>query len=96
MVVMSKLRLSQDQIKAALSELAAGRTVREISREYGISPNTLYRWRAKRTNGQQPDAKDRLRSLEDENRRLKKEFAELTLDYTSLRAALVKDVMGDC
>ena len=56
---MSKLRLSQNQFKAALSELAAGRTVREVSRGYGITPNTLYRWRAKFFNGQQPDVKER-------------------------------------
>ena len=93
---MSKLRLSQNQIKAALSELAAGRTVREVSREYGISPNTLYRWRAKLSNGQQPDVKDRLYLLEAENRRLKREFAELTLDYATLRAALIRDAGGSC
>jgi hypothetical protein len=39
---------------------------------------------------------ERLRSLEAEYRRLKKEFAELTLDYTALRAALIGDVRGDC
>ncbi len=96
MILMSKLRLSQNQIKAILSELVAGRTVREISREHGISPNTLYRWRAKVTNGRQPNGSARLHSLEAENRRLKKEFAELTLDYAMLRAALVRDVIGDC
>ena len=39
---------------------------------------------------------ERLYLLEAENRRLKKEFAELTLDYATLRAALIRDVMGDC
>lgn len=93
---MSKLRLSENQIKAALSELVAGRTVREVSREYGISPNTLYRWRAKLSNGHLQNARERLLVLEAENRRLKREFAELTLDYATLRAALIRDVMGDC
>lgn len=93
---MSKLRLSQQQIKVALSELAAGRSVREVSRAYGISPNTLYRWRAKLSNGRQPDENERLDWLEAENKRLKREFAELTLDYATLRAALIRDVMGDC
>lgn len=96
MVLMSKLRLSQDQIKAALSELAAGRTVREVSRAHGISPKTLCRWRAKLSNEQQSDEKKQLYWLEAENRRLKRAFAELTLDYVTLRAALIKDVMGDC
>jgi putative transposase len=96
MALMSKLRLSQYQIKAVLSELNAGRTVREVSREYGISTNTLYRWRAKLPNGQQPADKERLYSLEAENRRLKKEFAELTLDYATLRAALINDMIANC
>lgn len=96
MVLMSKLRPSQNQIEAVLSELVAGRTVREVSREHGISKNTLYRWRTKVTNGQQPNGSARPHSLEAENRRLKKKLAELALDYAMLRAALVRDVMGDC
>lgn len=93
---MLKLRLSESQMKAVLSDLANGRTVREISRECGISPKTLYRWRAKLTNGQQPNDRTRLHSLEAENRQLRKEFAELSLDYATLRAALIRDVRGNC
>jgi putative transposase len=88
--------MSEDQIKTILSELAAGRPVREVSRKHRISTNTLYRWRARQTNGEPPNLKARLRSLEAENRRLKKEFAELTLEYATLRAALIRDVMGQC
>lgn len=94
MVLMSKLRLSQNQIKTALSELSAGHTVREVSREHGISPRTLYRWRANLAREQQLEI-ERLRSLEADHQRLKKQFAELTLDYATLRAALIRDVMGD-
>ena len=93
---MSKFRLPENQMKAVLSDLANGRTVREVSRKYGISLNTLYRWRAKLVNGQQSDENERVQFLEAENRRLKREFAELTLDYATLRAALIRDVMGDC
>jgi putative transposase len=96
MVLMSKLRLPQEQIKVVLSELSAGRTVRQVSRKHGISAKTLYRWRAQFANGQQPDDKERLHLLETEHRRLKKQFAELTLDYAALRAALVGDMRGDC
>ena len=46
--------------------------------------------------GKSEPTRDRLRSLENENRRLKSKFAELALDYTSLRAALVKDVKREC
>lgn len=93
---MSKRRFTRDQIKAMVSELDAGQVAGEVSRRYGISISTLYRWRAKFANEQQPDENERLRSLENEHRRLKKQFAELTLDYATLRAALIRDVRGDC
>ncbi|MDF0665663.1 MAG: transposase [Nitrospira sp.] len=93
---MSKLRFTDDQIQRMMSELDAGQGVGEVSRRYGISRSTLYRWRAKFGHEQQPDDKDRLRSLQDEHRRLKRQFAELTLDYATLRAALIRDVRGDC
>jgi transposase-like protein len=93
---MSKLRVSQNQMKAALLELSAGRSVQEVSRKYGISLSTLYRRRANLPTGHQSNDQERLRSLEAEHRRLKKQFAELTLDYAALRAALVGEVMGDC
>ncbi len=79
-----------------ISELNAGQAAGELSRRYGTSISTLYRWRAKLASEQQPNDKERLRSLEDEHRRLKKQFAELTLDYATLRAALIRDVRGDC
>jgi putative transposase len=93
---MLKPRFTQDQIRAIVSELVAGRMAGEISRRHGISISTLYRWRAKVAGERQPDDKERLRSLEDEHRRLKRQFAELTLDYATLRAALIRDVRGDC
>jgi len=79
-----------------MSELDAGQLAAEVSRRYGISRSTLYRWRSKFADKQQPGEKERLRSLEDEHRRLKRQFAELTLDYATLRAALIRDVRGDC
>lgn len=90
---MPKARFTRDQIKVVVSELDAGQMAGEVSRRYGISIRTLYRWRAKFAH---LDDQTRLRSLEDENRRLKKQFAELTLDYATLRAALIRDVRGDC
>ena len=96
LLVMSKPRFTPDQIKVMVSELDSGQMAGDVSRRYGISISTLYRWRAKFANGQRPDDKERLRSLEDEHRRLKRQFAELTLDYATLRAALIRDVRGDC
>ena len=82
-------------MKAVVSELSAGRTVKEVSRRYNVSIGTLYRWRAGLEQKPQP-AKTRLRVLEAEHRRLKQQLAELRLDYSILRAALLKDVKGDC
>jgi transposase-like protein len=82
-------------MQAVFSELRDGRTIRDISHTYGISTRTLYRWRAKLVVEQQ-SARERLRSLEAEHRLLQKQFAELTLDYTTLRVALMRDVKGDC
>lgn len=94
---MSRLRFTQDQRAAIVSELNAGELAAELSRRYGVSISTLYRWRTKCAKNQQPAVdSQRLRSLEDENQRLKRQFAELTLDYATLRSALIRDVRGDC
>lgn len=92
---MAKSRFTHDRIMAVVLEIDAGRTLKDVSRKYGVSTTTLYRWRVKLADKRKP-ARDRLRSLEIENRRLKSKFAELALDYTSLRAALVKDVKREC
>jgi len=94
---MSKRRFTQDQRAAIVSELNAGEMAAKLSRRYGVSIRTLYRWRVKCADVKQSAADSRrLRSLEDENQRLKRQFAELTLDYATLRAALIRDVRGDC
>jgi putative transposase len=92
---MPKARFTQAQIMTVLNEIDEGQTVRAVSRKYGISINTVYRWRARRRDTSEI-TRDRLRTLEVENRRLKSKFAELALDYTSLRAALIKDVKREC
>lgn len=92
---MAKLTYTKGQLEVVLSELDTGRSVREVSRAHGISLRTLYRWRSNRT-AKSVSAKDRLRSLEVKYRRLQKQFAELALDYSTLRAALINDVRRDC
>ena len=92
---MAKSRFTHDQIMAVIQELDAGLTLKDASQKYGISTTTLYRWRVKVADKKKP-VRDRLHSLVIENHRLKSKFAELALDYTSLRAALVKDVKREC
>jgi len=82
-------RFSEEQIIAVLKELDAGATRADVSRRHGVSLPTLHRWRAKYDGMEVSDAR-KLRSLEDENRRLKHLVADLTLDVQALRGVLSK------
>lgn len=92
---MAKSRFTRDQMKAVVHEAEAGSPVKAVSQKYGVSTTTLYRWRAMLTD-KKTIVGDRLQSLEIENRRLKRKFAELSLDYTSLRTALIRPGTKDC
>jgi len=81
-------RFTEEQIVGVLNEHAAGGTIRELCRRHGITETTFHRWRAKYGGLQVSDAR-RLKGLEDENRRLKKLVADLSLDL-----AMLKDVAG--
>jgi len=85
---MRKSRFTDEQKIGILQQAAAGAPVRELCRKYGITEQTFYRWRGKLDGLQAADAK-RLKGLEDENRRLKKLVADLSLDN-----AMLKDVVG--
>ncbi len=70
-------------------------TVKVICQKYGISPSTFYRWKA-RSVAHKSQEGTRLTDLESENRRLKRQVAELWLDYTSLRNALINGKGREC
>ena len=86
---MKRIRFSEEQIIAVLREHKAGAKTADLARKHGISEATLYNWKAKYGGMDVSDAK-RLRSLEDENRKLKKLLAEAMLDQAALKELLTK------
>ena len=87
---MKRKRFSEEQIIEMLRLHQAGAKPADLCRQHGISEATLYNWRSRYGGMQVSDAK-RLRSLEDENRKLKKLLAEAMLDVATLREALGKN-----
>lgn len=81
---MKRKRFSEEQIIRVLNRLESGENLQAISRELGIHQNTVYSWRSK-YGGMELSELAKLKSLEDENRRLKRAVAELTLDNRMLR-----------
>lgn len=84
---MRRSRFSEDQIIAVLKEHEAGMKTQEVCRKHGISDATLYKWKAK-YGGMTASETARLRTLEDENRRLKKLLAEQLFDNAVLKDLL--------
>ena len=87
---MRKSRFSEEQIIGILREHEAGAKLEELGRRHNVSKTTFYKWRAKYGGMTVSDAK-RLRSLEDENRRLKELLAEAMLDNRALKGLLEKN-----
>jgi len=86
---MKKSRFTEDQIIGVLKEHQAGIPTAELCRKHGISDATFYNWRSRYGGMEVSDAR-RLKSLEDENRRLEKLLAESMLDVATLKEALGK------
>ena len=84
---MRKSRFTDSQIMAILKQAEAGLSVPELCREHGISSATFYKWRSK-YGGMDSSMMKRLKELEDENRRLKKMYAEERLKSELRKEAL--------
>jgi putative transposase len=86
---MKKSRFSDTQILSILKQAESGIPVPEICREHGISSATFYNWRSK-YGGMDASLMKRLKELEEENRRLKKMYAEERLKAEIVQEALEK------
>ena len=86
---MRKSKFTDEQIIGFLKQAEAGLAVAEICRKGGFSDATFYKWRAK-FGGMDASLMARLRELEDENRRLKKMYAEERLKAEIIQEAMAK------
>lgn len=82
-----KKRFNEEQIIGILKEQEGGLKTGDVCRRHGISEATFYNWKSK-YGGMDVSEAQRLRSLEDENRRLKKLLAEAELDKAMLKEAI--------
>lgn len=86
---MKKTRFTESQIVGILKQYDAGKTSEAICREHKISKATFYNWR-KKYNGMDTHQLRKLKELEDENKRLKRMYADLSLDHQLLKEVLEK------
>ncbi len=86
---MKRKRFSVEQIVAVLKQAEIGVPVAELIRQVGITEQTLYRWK-KQYKGLETDQVRQFRQLQEENARLKRLVAELSLDKTMLQDVLAK------
>jgi putative transposase len=86
---MKRSRFTEHQILQILKQAEAGVKTADLCRQYGISETTYYNWKAKYGGMDSSDIK-RLRELEAENQRLKRMYAELSLDHQILKEIVEK------
>ena len=86
---MQKSRFSETQIVAILKEADAGLKVEEICRKHGISSATYYSWKSKYGGMEASDVK-RMKELQEENDKLKRMFADLSLENAAIKELLEK------
>ena len=86
---MKKSRFSESQIIRILKEADGGRKVVDICREHGVSQATYYQWKAKFGGMEASDIR-RLKELEEENSKLKRMFANLSLENEALKDVIAK------
>lgn len=86
---MKKSRFTESQIVSILKQADSGLKVEQLCREHGISSATYYNWKSKYGGMEASDVK-RLKELEDENDRLKRMYADLSLTHEATRELIKK------
>ena len=90
---MKKVRFTETQIISILKQQEAGISVKDLAREHGISEATFYNWKAK-YGGMEANEVKRMKDLEEENARLKRIVANLTLEIDAVKNVLEKKYGG--
>ena len=86
---MKRTKFTEEQIIGVLKEAEAGAKTGDLARRHGVSEATIYNWKARYGGLELSEAK-RLRSLEDENAKLKRLLADAVLDNAGLKDLLTK------
>ncbi len=86
---MKKSKFTETQVVKAIKENEAGRKAEDICRELGITTASFYKWR-QRYGGMEASDVRKMKDLQDENARLKKMFADLSLVHEALKDAVAK------
>jgi putative transposase len=86
---MKKSRFTETQIVKAIQEHEQGKDVKDICRELGITPASFYKWR-QRYGGMDVNELKKMKELEEENSRLKRMYANLSLVHEALKDAMAK------
>ena len=86
---MRRSKFNENQIITILKEVEKGRMVKDVCREHSVSEATYYQWKSKYGGMEASDVR-KLRDLEDENRRLKQMFADLSLENRALKDVIAK------
>ena len=90
---MSKSKHTEAQMISALKQVEAGRKVEDVAREQGVSKHTIYAWKAK-YGGMEVSEAQEVKQLREENARLKKLVADLSLDKDMLQSVIRKNSLG--
>jgi putative transposase len=88
---MKRSTFTEHQIVKILKEAEAGVPVTDLCRQYGFGKSTFYKWKAK-YGGMDASALKRLKELEEENRRLKQMYADLSLEHRVLKEIVEKQL----